>query len=62
MKINDLQEIIIETFLNTTKENIVGGQTIGEQVGIDDIEADGNYLFVYTSDGTEFEIKIKKTE
>jgi hypothetical protein len=60
MKINDLQEIIIETFLNTRKQDISEGETIGEQVGIDDIEADGNCLFIYTNDGTEFEVKIKK--
>jgi hypothetical protein len=61
MKVSELQEILIEKILNTTKDDLKKDQTIAELLGIEDIDFDSNdNLLLSMDDGSEFELKIKK--
>ena len=61
MKVDDLQEILIDTILNITSEDLKKNQTIAEYMKISDIEFDSeDNLSIYCEDGSEFEVKIKK--
>ena len=61
MKVVDLQEILIDTILNITSEDLKKGETIAEYMKISDIEFDSaDNLTIYFEDGSEFEVKIKK--
>ena len=42
MKISELQELLIETILNTTKDELKKDETIAEHIGIEDIDFDSN--------------------
>jgi hypothetical protein len=61
MKVVDLQEILIDTILNITSEDLKKNETIAEYMKISDIEFDSeDNLSIYCEDGSEFEVKIKK--
>lgn len=61
MKISEFQELLIETILNTTKDELKKDETIAEHIGIEDIDFDSNdNLLITMDDGTNFEVKIKK--
>ena len=56
MKVSELQEILIEKILNTTKDDLKKDQTIAELLGIEDIDFDSNdNLLLSMDDGSEFE-------
>jgi hypothetical protein len=61
MKVVDLQEILIDTILNITSEDLKKDETIAEYMKISDIEFDSaDNLTISFEDGSEFEVKIKK--
>lgn len=61
MSITDFQETLIDTILNITGKELSKTETIGEYMGVEDMEWDGeNVIWVVMKDGKEFELKISK--
>jgi hypothetical protein len=61
MSIAEFQEILIDTITTTTGQDLPKNATISELMGLEDIERDDDILWVLMEDGSEFELKIKKT-
>ncbi len=61
MSITDFQETLIDTITNITEKDLSKGETIGEYIGVEDMEWDGeDVIWVVMKDGSEFELKITK--
>jgi hypothetical protein len=61
MSITDFQETLIDTITNITAKHLSKSETIGEYIGVEDMEWDGDdVIWVVMKDGSEFELKIRK--
>lgn len=61
MNLTNFQETLIDTILNITGKELSKNETIGEYMGVEDMEWDGDdVIWVLMKDGSEFELKINK--
>lgn len=61
MNISNFQETLIDTISNITGKELNKNETIGEYMGVGEMDWDGeDVVWVLMKDGSEFELKITK--